>query len=68
MKNRDKIVHMHLHDAIGNKDHQIPFDGELNIEELITFAKQQDITMLIEVKTAAALRKSVRILREKKLI
>lgn len=68
MKNRDKIVHMHLHDAIGNKDHQIPFDGELNIEELIAFAKQHDITMLIEVKTAAALRKSVQILREKKMI
>lgn len=68
MKNIEKITHMHLHDAIGNKDHQIPFDGELNIRELISFAKQNNVSMLIEVKTSEAIRKSVKILKEKNLM
>lgn len=68
MKHVDQISHMHFHDAKGQNDHQVPYDGELNISELVEFAKQQDIRMLIEVKTSDALRKSVEILREKKLI
>jgi sugar phosphate isomerase/epimerase len=68
MKHLDKIAHMHFHDAKGQSDHQVPFDGELNIIELIKFAKQQDIRMLIEVKTKDSLKKSVEILRHKQLI
>lgn len=68
MRNIDKIAHMHFHDAKGKNDHQIPFDGDLNIEELIEFAKEQDIRMLIEVKSIDALKKSVKVLREKNLI
>jgi sugar phosphate isomerase/epimerase len=68
MKHKDSIVHMHFHDAKGASDHQVPFDGELNIPELISFAKGKDLRMLIEVKTADALRRSVKVLREKNLI
>jgi sugar phosphate isomerase/epimerase len=68
MKNVKKIAHMHFHDAKGQNDHQVPFDGELNISELIEFAKKQDIRMLIEVKTKDALKKSVEILRNAKMI
>lgn len=68
MKHRDIIAHMHFHDAKGKSDHQIPFDGELNISELINFANQQNIKMLIEVKTSEALKSSVKILRDKKMI
>nr|WP_312578757.1 TIM barrel protein [Sedimentibacter sp.] len=68
IKNVNKIEHMHFHDAKGQKDHQVPFDGDLNIRELIKFAKQQAIRMLIEVKTKDSLRKSVQILRDEKLI
>lgn len=68
MKHKGTIAHMHFHDAKGLQDHQIPYDGELNISEIIEFAKLQNIKMLIEVKTSEALRKSVRILRDKKLI
>jgi len=68
MKNINKIVHMHFHDAKGQNDHQVPFDGDLNISELIQFAKRQEIRMLIEVKTQEALKRSVEILRNSKMI
>lgn len=68
MKHVDHIAHMHFHDAKGQNDHQVPYDGELNISELISFAKQQNIRMLIEVKTSESLRKSVEILRDNELI
>lgn len=68
MKHIEQIAHMHFHDAKDKNDHQVPFDGELNISELIEFARKQNIKMLIEVKTSEALRRSVEILRRKKLI
>lgn len=68
MKHVNKIAHMHFHDAKGQNDHQVPFDGELNISELIEFAKQQDIRMLIEVKTKDSLKKSVEILKYEKMV
>ncbi|MFA9423338.1 MAG: sugar phosphate isomerase/epimerase family protein [Sedimentibacter sp.] len=59
MNHKDEITHMHLHDAVGTKDHQVLFEGDLNIPELIQFAKQKNIRVLVEVKTAAALEKSI---------
>lgn len=59
MKNQDKIVHMHLHDAVGTKDHQVLYEGDLDIDGLLDFAKEKDITTLIEVKTAEALERSI---------
>jgi sugar phosphate isomerase/epimerase len=68
MRHTGSIAHMHFHDAKGESDHQIPYDGELNIPEIISFAKEKNLRMLIEVKTADALRKSVKVLRERNLI
>ena len=68
MEHEDKIAHMHFHDAKGKNDHQVPFDGDLNVRELIEFAGKKNIRMLIEVKTAEALKRSVSILRDKNLI
>lgn len=67
MQHEDKIAHMHFHDAKGKNDHQIPFDGDLNVEELINFAHNKNIKMLIEVKTEEALKKSVDVLRKRNL-
>ena len=60
LENEEHISHMHLHDAKGTQDHQVLFEGELNIEELLNFAKQKNIPALIEVKTEEALIKSVK--------
>jgi hypothetical protein len=59
MQNREHIAHMHLHDAIGSSDHQVLFEGELNIKKLLNFAQSMSIMTLIEVKTEEALIKSV---------
>lgn len=63
MLNEDKIVHMHLHDASNNKDHQVLFEGDLNIQELLSFAERKNIRVLVEVKTEEALTKSINALR-----
>ncbi len=59
LANKDHIAHMHLHDAIGNKDHQVLYQGELDINELLHFAKSTSIKALIEVKTESALIESI---------
>lgn len=59
MLNKNHIAHMHLHDAKGKSDHQVLFEGDLNIDELLQFAKSQNIRALIEVKTEEALIKSI---------
>jgi indole-3-glycerol phosphate synthase len=50
---------MHLHDSKGTNDHQVLFEGELNIKKLLNFAQSMNIMALIEVKTEEALIKSV---------
>jgi sugar phosphate isomerase/epimerase len=59
LENREHIAHMHLHDAKGINDHQVLFEGELNIKKLLDFAQSMNIMTLIEVKTEEALIKSI---------
>ena len=65
MLHKNDIAHMHLHDAKGTRDHQILFEGELDIIELVKFAEQMNIKTLIEVKTADALIKSINLIRKR---
>jgi sugar phosphate isomerase/epimerase len=58
-KYKDKIKHMHLHDAIQSKDHLILSEGDVNIEECIDFAFKHELTMLVELKSKSALIKSI---------
>lgn len=59
LKYKDKIKHMHLHDASGSKDHLVLKEGSLDIENRIDFASKHNLTILIEVKSTEALIKSV---------
>ena len=63
MTHENNIAHMHLHDAIGKSDHQILFEGSLDIIGLLKFAESMSIRALIEVKTEEALIKSIDRLR-----
>ncbi|HEY8364172.1 MAG TPA: sugar phosphate isomerase/epimerase [Haloplasmataceae bacterium] len=63
----DKVKHMHLHDYDKITDHQILFKGIINIYERIEFAKRNNMTVLIEVKTIEALSKSVENLKMRHL-
>ena len=61
-----KLRHMHLHDAIRpNRDHQALGTGELDIAARLALAEKQDCTVVVEVKTAAALTESIRWLKER---
>lgn len=64
MINENHIVHMHLHDIVGLKDHQALYDGELNINELMDFAEMKNIRVLVEVKTQEALERSINTLQK----
>ena len=61
-----KLRHMHLHDAIRpNRDHQALGTGELDIAARLALAEKQECTVVVEVKTAAALTESIRWLKER---
>ena len=63
----DKLCHMHLHDAIRpNRDHLALGMGELDVGARLDLARQQNCTVVVEVKTAAALEQSIRWIREKR--
>jgi sugar phosphate isomerase/epimerase len=68
MQKINDISHMHFHDTLGSKDHLVPFSGELDIENRISFAKEKNLTMVVEVKTIASLKESIYILRQRNLI
>ena len=60
-----KLRHMHLHDAIRpNRDHQALGTGELDIAARLALAEQRHCTVVVEVKTAAALTESIQWLRK----
>ncbi len=59
LKYKDKIKHMHLHDATKYKDHVVLREGSLNVEECIDFARSNKLTTLVEVKSRDALIKSI---------
>ncbi len=65
MNNVQHISHMHFHDVLGEKDHLVPFDGNLDLATPLKMAKNNGWTVVIEVKTVAALREAVYVLKQK---
>ncbi len=61
---RDRLRHMHLHDAQGKQDHLTLGSGELDLAGCLQLAGDTGSSVVIEVKTAAGLRKSVEWLKE----
>lgn len=55
----EKVKHMHLHDYDKVTDHQILFKGIINLYEKLEFAKRNQMSVVIEVKSTEALKKSV---------
>ncbi|QSX04771.1 sugar phosphate isomerase/epimerase [Sedimentibacter sp. zth1] len=62
LQNKDKIKHMHLHDANIKSDHLVLFEGDIDIMQRIKFAYDNNLSMLIEVKTKEALEKSKKVM------
>ena len=66
LERADKLCHMHLHDAIRpGRDHQALGTGELDIAARLALAGKQHCSVVVEVKTAAALSESIRWLKER---
>lgn len=60
-----RLHHMHLHDACRpGRDHLALGTGELDIGALLSLARQQDCTVVLETKTVRALRSSVSWLKD----
>ena len=63
LERRDRLAHMHIHDAINSNgikhDHLALGTGELDIGKYLQIAEERGCTSLLETKTSDALRKSV---------
>ncbi|MBQ8209769.1 MAG: sugar phosphate isomerase/epimerase [Clostridia bacterium] len=59
IKHKNRLCHMHLHDAKGSKNHLALGTGELQIQKYINLAEEQNCRIVLETKTIDGLRKSV---------
>lgn len=60
MKERtERIAHMHVHDAIADRNHLELYTGELDIDKFIEMIMKRRMTAVVETKTKFALENSV---------
>lgn len=64
IENKDRLFHMHIHDALGRKNHLALGTGEIDICSYIDLAKKQNCRMVLETKTIKALKQSVNWIKE----
>lgn len=60
MKHKDRLHHIHLHDAKGKKNHLELGTGEMDIEKYINLANEHNCRVVLETKTIDGLKKSVK--------
>ncbi len=67
LKHRDRLVHFHIHDGTQDppRNHLALGDGAIDLTERLKLAKSCRARCVLETKTAAALEKSVKWLRER---
>ena len=63
-KYKNRIRHMHLHDYKNGVDHQPLFSGEIDIRQMLSFATNNGIRVVIEVKTIGSLKESLTLLND----
>ena len=59
MKHKDRLHHIHLHDAEGKKNHLALATGEMEIEKYIRLADDHNCRAVLETKTIDGLKQSV---------
>lgn len=64
--NKNRLHHMHLHDASGRKNHLALGSGELDVAGYLELAKERNCRIVLETKTIDGLRKSVEYLKSRK--
>lgn len=65
IENKEKLCHMHLHDANGKKHHLPLGTGKLDLCRYLDLASECYCSVVIEVKTAEGLKKSVEWIKDK---
>lgn len=58
-KNIDKIVHMHLSDAVNDKAHLPLGTGEVDLMRYLLIASQLNVSIVLELKNVQALERSI---------
>lgn len=58
MQHKDKLCHMHIHDAEGKKDHMVLGTGKLDLEKYFKLADSNNCRVVLETKTISGLRQS----------
>lgn len=56
---KNRLFHMHLHDATQNNNHLPLGDGNIDIKEYLSLAKELDCRVVLETKMVDGLKKSV---------
>ena len=51
IENKEHLDHMHMHDALGKKDHLALGTGELDLNRYLTLASEQNCRVVLETKT-----------------
>lgn len=59
LAHRDRLAHMHGHDALGRRDHLPLGDGEIDLKSRFRLAEQCGARVVLETKTIATLTQSV---------
>ena len=65
MQRKDRLYHFHIHDGLGNKNHQTLGTGEIDLPQRLGIARECGCRCVVETKTIEALRESVLWLRQK---
>ena len=59
MANKNKLSHMHIHDALGKKNHLALGTGELDLPKYFYLANKHNCRVVLETKTIDGLKQSV---------
>lgn len=65
MARGERLIHMHMHDAMGTRVHQALGDGEMDIPRFLSLAQAHICRVVLETKTVDALKRSVMWLRQR---
>lgn len=56
---KDRLIHMHIHDALGKSNHLVLGDGEIDLRDKFNLARECNCRCVLETKTIEGLTKSV---------
>lgn len=69
LSRRDRLKHMHMHDAKnGKNDHLALGEGELDIPKFLAIARDCDCSVVLETKTVEGLKKSAEWIKKQGLL